>query len=256
MASSPREILGHLTSMPSITAAMLMKRDGSVVERAPSDGVGPETVRAVTRDLVALWESAGTDLGIGRPRALLLETMCGPLSIMPVGRDALLVAVGSSSCSIGRIRREMQRAHEATREAEHTPDHGIPDLQRILGAGLAAARRTDAPAHQAGGPSADGLDNGPAGEVVVIGVSTFRLTARLVATLTQARGVRLVRLRAYTPGRITIDVAFEEGGTLASIASACLDEYSLEVIERSDARLLLGVSTSVAPSAVMLGRVP
>lgn len=219
MASSAREVLGHLT-MPSIAAAMLMKRDGSVVERAPSDEVGSETLRAITHDLVALWESAGTDLGIGRPRALLVETTCGPLSIMPVGRDALLVAVGNGSCSIGRIRRQMQRAR------------------------------------QAGGLSADRLGDGPPGEVVVIGVSTFRFTARLVAALSRARGVRSARLRAYTPGRITIDVAFEEGGTLASITSASLEESSLEVIERSDARLLLGVSTPVASSAVMLGRVP
>jgi predicted regulator of Ras-like GTPase activity (Roadblock/LC7/MglB family) len=255
MASSPREILGHLASAPSITGAMIVQRDGSVVAQALTDGINPDTVRAIARDLLPQWESAGSDLKIGRPRTVLVETACGPLSIMPVGVDAFLVVVGDAACRLGRIRRQMQRAQEASPEAPPGPHHDLADLHRMLAATPPDVFPEEAPPRPTGFPSDEERGNGWGGEVVVIGVSTFRLTARLVAALAHARGVRAARLRTYAPDRVTIDVAFEEGGTLASIAAACLDEHPLEVIECSDARLLLGVSTP-ARSAMVLNRVP
>jgi len=256
MASSPREILRHLASVPSITGAMLVQRDGSVVAQAPADGIHPDTGRVIARDLLPQWESAGSDLKLGRPRAVLVETAGGSLSIMPVGRDGVLMAVGNAASPLGRIRRQMHRAQEAGREADVAPHHDLADLDRMLAATPPDASPEEALPRPAEVPSDEERDHGWGGEVVVIGVSTFRLTARLVAALAHARGVRAARLWTYAPGRITIDVAFEEGGTLASVTAACLDEHPLEVLECSDARLMLGVPTPAARSAVALSRVP
>lgn len=255
MASSPGEVLGRMTRVPCIVAAILMKGDGSITEQSVSEGVDPEPVRALARDLLSRWEWIGADMGMGRPRALLRGSTHGPLSLMPVGPDAVLLAVGNRSCSIGRIRHEMQRAREAMREAQGVARGTIPDLRRMIsemastnGAGE-IVRTIDRALDQR--PAA-----ATAGEVVVIGVYTFRLALRLVTALARMTGVRAASLKTYAPGGITIDVAFEGGGALASITGSSFGDCSLDVIERTDARLVLAVPNPVVPTAAMVGRVP
>src|ERR1700737_5632441 len=99
MASSLREVLGQMTGVPCIVAAVLLKPDGSMIEQSMTAGVDLETVQTIARDMMPLWEWVGRDVEIGRPRVLVVEGGSGPLSIMPVGRDTLLAAIGNPSCS-------------------------------------------------------------------------------------------------------------------------------------------------------------
>ena len=251
MASHVREVLGRLTGVPSVIAAILMKPDGSMIERSMSNGVDPETVQVRVRDMLSDWEWAGSELGMGKPHGFLLETGNGPLSMVPVGPDTVLVTMGSRSCRIGVIRRQMQRAKEAICAAECSAESAIPDLQWILAEIPSGVREHTSREEVAGGPA-----EGSAGEVVVIGVTTFRLARRLVAAVSQVQGVRSATLRAYSPGSLTIDIAFQGGGTLAVITGRCFGECSLDIIERTATRLVLGISSQVASAAALLGRAP
>ncbi len=257
MTSSLGEVLGHMTRVPGIVAAILMKVDGSITELSMSEGVDPEPVRALARDLLSRWVWVGSEAGIGRPQALLSATAHGPMSLMPVGPDVVLLALGDGSCRVGRIRHELRRAGEAIRAAQRAVPATIPDLRQMIsemtstngnGAGE-MVRPIDRASDQR--PAA-----APSGEIVVTGVSSFRLAVRLVTALSHAKGVRSASLKTYAPGSITVDVNFEGGGALASITGRSFGECALDVIERTDARLILRIATPVAPSAAMVGRAP
>jgi predicted regulator of Ras-like GTPase activity (Roadblock/LC7/MglB family) len=256
--SSLGEVLGRMTRVPGIVAAMLMKVDGSITELSVSEGVDPEPVRAMSRDLLSRWEWVGSEAGIGRPQALFAATAHGPLCLMPVGRDAVLLALGNGSCRVGRIRYELRRAGEAARAAQRAVPAAIPDLRRMIsemtstngnGAGE-IVRTVERASDQRPAPAT-------AGEVVVTGVNSFHLAMKLVTALSRVKGVRSASLKTYAPpGSITVGVDFEDGGALASITGRSFGECTLEVTERTDARLVLCISNPVARSAAMVGRVP
>jgi predicted regulator of Ras-like GTPase activity (Roadblock/LC7/MglB family) len=238
MASSFREILGRMTGVPCIVAAVLLKADGSMIERSMSEGIDLETVQTIARDMMPLWEWVGRDVEMGRPRALLVERGSGPLSIMPVGADTLLAAMGDRSCSLGRLLRQMTRAKDALYDAAPV---------------AAGADGTDELAPVVERASDLRPEAGRVGEVVVIGANTFRFALSVVTTLARATGVRSASLKTYAPGSIAIDVAFEGDGSLSSIAAGSIGDCSLHVIERTDARLVLG---ALAPGASPAGHVP
>ena len=234
MASNLREVLGQMTEVSCIVAAVLLKPDGSMIEQSMTAEVDLGTVQTIARDMMPLWEWVGRDVEIGRPRVLVVEGGRGPLGMMPVARDTLLAAIGNPSCTLGRLHRQMTRAKDALSEADPI----------------------DAGAHGTDGvePAPD-LQPVPArvGEVVVIGATAFRVALRLVATLARATGVRSASLKTFAPGSIVIDVVFESDGSLTSISASSLGDCSLTIIERTDARLVLGTP---APVELADGRVP
>ncbi len=257
MASTLREVLRNMTSVPCIIAAIVLKPNGVIIEESISEKTDPGMLRAIAGDMLSQWEWVGSDMGMGRPHALLVESDSGPLSVMPVGRDRTLVAMGNRSCSIGRIRVEMQHAKGAIHEVEHLANGTFQNPRQIVAKIPSEARADpDEFVRAIERTAEERVVPGLAGEIVVIGVNTFRLARRLVATLSQAKSIRSSRLRAYSPGNITIDVVFEEGEALAAITSKSFDGFPVEVIEHTDTRLVLGISDRVASSAAMPGRGP
>jgi predicted regulator of Ras-like GTPase activity (Roadblock/LC7/MglB family) len=268
MVSSLREILGQMTGVPCIVAAVLLKPDGSMIEQSMTAGVDLETVQTIARDMMPAWESVGRDVEIGKPRMLVLERGSGPLSIMPIGRDTLLAAIGNPSCSLGQLHRQMTRARDALDEAAPI----AAGADGTDGAARTVDPASDVPLTRAKDvldeaalidAAADGTDGaapavepapdlqpvpGRMGEVVVIGAITFRVALRLVATLARATGVRSASLKTFAPGGIAIDVVIEGDGALASITASSIGDCSLTVIERTDARLVLGTPAPGEPA--------
>ena len=254
MASNVREVLGHMTRVPGIVAAIFMKHDGSITAQSLTEGVEVETVRTLARDLLSRWEWIGADMGMGRPRMVVSTTPHGALSLLPVGPDAVLLAMGDRDCSVGRIRHELRRAGEAMRETDRVPQEVNPDLQRMMSAiaptnGGAAGEPT-IEWHRSGRPEA-----APTEEIVVIGVHNFRLALKLVTALARAKGVRSASLKTYEPPRITIEVDAEGREALASIDGRSFGDCSLDVIARTAGRLILGVPGPVADAAEAAGSV-
>ena len=254
MASSFGEVLDRMTRVPGIVAAILMKVDGSITAQSVSEKLDVSRVRGLARDLFARWDGIGADLGIGRPRMVVSTTLRGPLSLIPVAPDAVLLAMGNRGCSVGRIRHELRRAGEAMREAHGVSHETAPALGTTVAAMVShgaagSARPTERAPGEWRGP-------GPAAEIVVSGVDTFRLALKLVTALGRAKGVRSAILKTYEPGSITIEVASEDRGTLASIDGRSFGDCPLDLIERTEARVVLAIPVPVAPAAAVAGRVP
>ncbi len=113
-AAGLKEILGDLTKKPGVIAALVVSRDGFVIEGLTSEEeLDLDALGAHTSSALMAWESIGTDLSRGAPEMLLVEFESGPISVSPVSGDAVLVVLGNRLCNLGRLRIEASRVREA-----------------------------------------------------------------------------------------------------------------------------------------------
>jgi predicted regulator of Ras-like GTPase activity (Roadblock/LC7/MglB family) len=108
-----KAILNDLTRKPGMIAALVVSRDGFIIDGTSGEDVDLEALAAVTSSAFIAWESAGIEVAIGQPRVLLVETENGSLVVTPVDADALLVVMGNRLANLGRIRIEAARARES-----------------------------------------------------------------------------------------------------------------------------------------------
>ncbi|HYM90985.1 MAG TPA: roadblock/LC7 domain-containing protein [bacterium] len=109
-----KEVLGDLTKKPGVIAALVVSRDGFVIEGLTSEEeLDLDALGAHTSSALMGWESIGTDLSRGAPEMLLVEFESGPISVSPVSGDAVLVVLGNRLCNLGRLRIEASRVREA-----------------------------------------------------------------------------------------------------------------------------------------------
>lgn len=104
-----KDLLAELAKIEGVLAALVVARDGLVIEGMAAEDVDVEAVGAIVSSHMATAESTGGELAKGKPRALLIEYDQGLIAVGPAGPDALLVVVGNGKCNLGRLRLEMKR---------------------------------------------------------------------------------------------------------------------------------------------------
>jgi predicted regulator of Ras-like GTPase activity (Roadblock/LC7/MglB family) len=108
--SQLKDVLMDLSKVEGVLAALVVGRDGFVVEGMTSEeGVDLEAVGAIVAGNIAASESMGREMSRGTLRSTLVEFDDGPIAIGPAGPDAVLVVVGNRQANLGRIRLEMRR---------------------------------------------------------------------------------------------------------------------------------------------------
>ena len=113
-AASLKDVLGDLTKKPGVTAAVVVSRDGFVIEGLTSEEeLDLDALGALTSSALIGWESIGADMSAGGPQMLLVEFESGPISVSPIAGDAVLVVMGNRLCNLGRMRIEVSRVREA-----------------------------------------------------------------------------------------------------------------------------------------------
>ncbi len=236
MTSRLGVVLESAIKSPGIVASVLVDSNGSVIETVSNLEGDLAVSGALACQMLKLWTSVGTDLGMGAVDSLLLELEGGSATIAPMGQDATLLMFGNRTCRPGRLRLEARRGRERMDEgipvtSPPPTDHLDGDLVRAIDE-VGQAR------------------NPVTGEVVLIGAHTFRLVTRLIAQLLQTKGVQSSRLRAYSPSSTIIDVVLEDGATLAAIDHGDLDELALERTEEGGTRLIFRAGTALGTSAI------
>ncbi|MDR5684088.1 MAG: roadblock/LC7 domain-containing protein [Armatimonadota bacterium] len=108
-----RQTLGEFTQIDGVTAALVVGRDGFVIEGVASDDIDLEALGAVTASSMGASEALSTDLNRGGLFGLMLEYENGPIVVSPVGREAMLVIVGNGAANLGRIRLEVKKRQQA-----------------------------------------------------------------------------------------------------------------------------------------------
>jgi predicted regulator of Ras-like GTPase activity (Roadblock/LC7/MglB family) len=113
-AASLKDVLGDLTKKPGVIAAVVVSRDGFVIEGLTSEEeLDLDALGALTSSALIGWESIGSDMSAGGPQMLLVEFESGPISVSPIAGDAVLVVMGNRLCNLGRMRIEVSRVREA-----------------------------------------------------------------------------------------------------------------------------------------------
>jgi hypothetical protein len=108
--SQLKDVLLDLAKVEGVLAALVVGRDGFVVEGMSSEeSVDLEAVGAIVASNIAAADSMGREMARGTLRSMLLEYDDGPVCVGPAGPDAVLVVVGGRNANLGRIRLEMRR---------------------------------------------------------------------------------------------------------------------------------------------------
>ncbi len=113
MPASLKEVLGDLCKTPGVVAALVVGRDGFLIEGLTAEGADLEALGAIASSVLVGSESLGKDMSLGAPHSLLMEFEIGPVAVSGVNGDAVLVVMGNRLCNLGRLRVEAKKALEA-----------------------------------------------------------------------------------------------------------------------------------------------
>lgn len=112
-AGGLKAILDGLLTVEGVTAALVVGRDGFVIEAVSTQGIEADSVGAIAASSMSASESMGEELKLGVMGSLLIEFELGPVAISPAGPEAILAVVGNQSVNLGRLRIEMRKIRVA-----------------------------------------------------------------------------------------------------------------------------------------------
>jgi predicted regulator of Ras-like GTPase activity (Roadblock/LC7/MglB family) len=103
--SSPRDILARLIEIPGVRAAVLVGREGLIIEWAGrGDDRAREALGALGASALGVTESLGSELGAGPTVGAVLEYDDALVSVDPLGEFATVVTLAENAASLGRVR--------------------------------------------------------------------------------------------------------------------------------------------------------
>lgn len=110
---SLRESLNRMLSIPGVSAAVLVGRDGLPIETAGrGDPRFLEALGALGASALGTTEALGAELGRGRTVAALLEYESALVSVDPVGDYAAIVTLAESAASLGALRKAIRTSRD------------------------------------------------------------------------------------------------------------------------------------------------
>jgi len=104
-----KPLLEEFLKVEGVSAAVVIGRDGFVIESAVSGKVDIEALGAMASTGLGTSEAMGTTLGKGILSQMLVELEKGPILLSPLSADELIAIVAGSSSNIGRIRYELKK---------------------------------------------------------------------------------------------------------------------------------------------------
>lgn len=104
-----KQILSEFLKIDKVTAAVIVGRDGFMIESAISGKINIEALGAMASTGISTSESIGSELGKGQLIEMLIELQNGPILLSPLSTDELIVIVAENGANIGRIRYELKR---------------------------------------------------------------------------------------------------------------------------------------------------
>jgi predicted regulator of Ras-like GTPase activity (Roadblock/LC7/MglB family) len=107
-----KQILSEFLRLDGVSAAVVVGRDGFVIESAVSGKIDIEALGAMASTGVGTSEAMGTELKKGQLTQLLVETEKGPILLSPLSADELIAIVADNATVIGRIRYDLKKNRE------------------------------------------------------------------------------------------------------------------------------------------------
>ena len=107
-----KPLLEEFLKIESVSAAVVIGRDGFVIESAVSGKIDIEALGAMASTDIGTSEAMGTTLGKGELYQMLVELQSGSILLSPLSADELIAIVADSSSNIGRVRYELKKNRE------------------------------------------------------------------------------------------------------------------------------------------------
>ena len=112
-AGGLRGILDGLLTVEGVVAALVVGRDGFVIEAAAVNTLDTDSVGAIAASSLAASDAMGEALTLGALDTILIEYEQGPVALTPAGPDAVLAVVGDQNANLGRVWVEMRKVRQA-----------------------------------------------------------------------------------------------------------------------------------------------
>ena len=112
-----KQLLGGLTKVDGINTAIVVGRDGFVIDSAGS-GNDAEALGAIVATALGSSEVMGTELRVGGLRQVLLEYASGTIVLSTLGAEAILAVVADTAANLGNVRYNVKKMS--------------PDFERVL----------------------------------------------------------------------------------------------------------------------------
>jgi predicted regulator of Ras-like GTPase activity (Roadblock/LC7/MglB family) len=107
-----KQILGEFLNLDGVSAAVVVGRDGFVIESAMSGKMDIDALGAMASTGIGTSEAMGRELGKGDLTQMLVELDKGPIIVSPLSKDELIAIVAENSSNLGRIRYELKKNKE------------------------------------------------------------------------------------------------------------------------------------------------
>ena len=107
-----KPLLEEFLKLEGVSAAVVVGRDGFVIESAVSGKVDIEALGAMASTGLGTSEAMGVSLGKGELSQMLVELEKGPIILSPLSADELIAIVADTTANIGRIRYELKKNKE------------------------------------------------------------------------------------------------------------------------------------------------
>ncbi|MBK8249138.1 MAG: roadblock/LC7 domain-containing protein [Gemmatimonadetes bacterium] len=104
-----RDLVANLAARPGVDAAVLLGRDGLLIDGAGADGAGLEAAAAYVPSLIAAAEELSSAVGSGRLVSKVMEFERGYAVISALSPEALLLVLVSSANDLGPIVGDIRR---------------------------------------------------------------------------------------------------------------------------------------------------
>lgn len=108
-----KQTLGRFLAIPGVRLAVLVGRDGLLIEGVNRDGKEDlEAIGAIMTTGLNTAEALGAEISRGNVIGVVMEYEHGLVSVDPLGDFALIVTLFDTAASIGRVRHQVKTSRD------------------------------------------------------------------------------------------------------------------------------------------------
>jgi len=110
---SLEELLQIFTDIKGVKAALIVGRDGFVIEGSAEDEADIEFLGAIASTGLSSPEAMSKELDLGPLTQAMIEYEGGPMVLSPIGEEAILAIIAEATSNLGRIRYTIRKNKDA-----------------------------------------------------------------------------------------------------------------------------------------------
>jgi predicted regulator of Ras-like GTPase activity (Roadblock/LC7/MglB family) len=104
-----KELLDELVKVPGVVVAVVVSRDGFILESAAAAGSDPEAVGAIIASGIGSVEAMGRELDLGAFHQSLVEYGSGVILMSQITSEAVLAITAQAGTGLGMVRYHAKR---------------------------------------------------------------------------------------------------------------------------------------------------